>query len=46
MRKGIIYFLAFGSQRVLVCRDREFVMLRFLDFRAKNIALVDCHSAG
>ena len=33
MRKGIIYFLAFGSQIVLVCRDREFVMLRFLDFR-------------
>ena len=29
MREGIIYFLAFGSQRVLVCRDRELLCLDF-----------------
>ena len=29
MRKVIIYFLAFGSQRVLVCRDRELLCLDF-----------------
>ena len=32
-----MYFLAFGRQRVLVCRDREFVMLRFLDFVLKTL---------